>query len=126
MMPPAGPLLVSVTPKVRFAPITTLPKSRVVGFEVMLAKGATPLPVAETTTLGLEALLVMVTLALAAPGVLGVYLTVYWMFEPGAIVCGRAGPVTVKSADPLPAAPLTMMEGGAPEGLVSVTVSERL
>ena len=93
------PVLVTVSDRVCFTPTCTLPKPRLVGFDVR-APAATPVPDKGIVRVGFEALEVIVTFPLAAPADAGVNETLNVALWPAVKVTGAVIPLMV-NPDPL-------------------------
>lgn len=89
----AVPVLLSVTDCEPVAPTATFPKLMVGGLTLNCGCAVAPVPLSVTTRDGSEALLVMVTLPLAAPVVVGVKVTVSDADCPPASVPGVEMPL---------------------------------
>jgi len=86
------PVLVTVSERDRLLPTVTLPKLRLVGFELSVP-GATPAPDNGMVRAGLEAFEVIVTLPLTLPADAGVNVTVKLALWPAVSVIGAVIPV---------------------------------
>jgi hypothetical protein len=114
------PVLVSVSDKLEFLPICTLPKAKLVGLGVK-APCATPVPVRGMLKLELEPLDVMLTLPLTEPLAVGLKSTVKEVLWPAANVKGKVRPLKVKPAPLALAAEIVRL---VPPVLVSVSVKD--
>ena len=92
------PVLLSVTDCWALDPATTVPNERLEGLGLNAA-GATPVPESGIVNVGLEAVEVMVTFPLTAPGAVGANCTVKEVLSPALSVRGRLRPLRLK---PLP------------------------
>ena len=93
-----APLALRLPVAVPLLPTATFPKLKVAGVTVSCPVAVTPVPVAEAVVVDGDALLVNVSVALAAPAVCGLNVTVKDAFCPAAIVTGRESPLRVKRA----------------------------
>ena len=88
------PVLLSTSDLVLLLPTCTLPKLRLVGLALIVpSEGA--VPVSETVSEGLEALLVMVSVPVGLPAVVGANTTLNDVLAPAAKVNGRVRPFTL-------------------------------
>jgi hypothetical protein len=86
------PELVRVSDRVWLFPTCTLPKFRLVALAVS-DPSATPVPESGTPRFGFDALLVMETLPLADPPVVGVKVTLKLTLWPAARFAGKVSPL---------------------------------
>ena len=86
------PVLVTVSDNDGSDPTVTLPKPRLVGLGVNSPAVSVPVPVPKRLTVAvLEALLVIVAVALKVPAALGANVTLTWVLCPSARDSGRLG-----------------------------------
>jgi hypothetical protein len=117
------PVLLSVTVCVLLVPTNTLPKLKLVGLAESCDVTTTPVPLRATVVGELVAVLVMETLPLVLPPIIGENTTVIWALWLGARVCG-----TVNGAmlNPAPKTPTCEIVTLLLPLLVKVTVCELL
>jgi len=114
------PVLVTVSERVCLTPTCTLPKLRLVGFDVR-SPGARPVPDSGMVKVGFDAFEVTVTFPVTAVADTGVYATLKVALWPAVRVTGAVIPLSVKPVPLIPTAEIVTL---VPP--VFVTVSERV
>src|SRR5258708_17989206 len=114
------PVLVTVSESVLLLLTCTLPKARLVGFDPS-APAASPVPVNGMSSVGFDAVEVMVISPLTAPAPVGVNKTLKLALCPAARVTGAPIPLTLNPAPLAATCEIVMLDPP-----VFVTVSQRV